>query len=289
MRIFQFFVNPEFSFNSFFDCLFFEPKNLYEKRLGSLCVLGEIEGSKIIGREILHNLAFFVKEKFYQKAGLKEDRALRETLLEANHFLEKKLREEGLVNLGKINLGVLNLKNLKFHFAKAGTIKIQLMRGGKLYEIDKKFKSEEIQLERGRIFGKVASTRLLKDDLIFAETGKMYEFLKKEGFFKKELSFFLDEKKVKDFLKQKEELKKLAGCFLILTLQKEFQNKKSKIEFEKKEFSLKENLLPILEQGKKILQTIKKEGETILSKKQWRLILLFVLTLLIGFVIFRFI
>jgi len=289
MKIFQFFINPGGTFGTFFDCFCFEPKNIYERKLGSLYIIGEIKTMGSKGKEILKDLAFFLKERFYKKAGLKEEKALEEALKETNSFLEKKLREENSGWLGTFSLAVINLKNFRLRFTKVGNIKIQLIRGGKLYDLDKKIKMGEIQLYPLRIFGKIAFGKLLRDDLIFVQTKKIFNFLRKEGFFERKKDFlFFDERKTKKFFEErKENLKNVSGIFFVLSLTKEQKEQRSKIESEKKEFSLKEALLPLLEKGKILKKEIEKQINELLSNEKWRLILTFIFVLLLGFLFSR--
>jgi hypothetical protein len=291
MKIFQFFINPNLREDFVFDCFCFEPKNVYERRSGSLYIVGNVKAPSLKNSQFLKKTANFIKENFYKKVALGPEKALRETLKETNGFLEEEIKKENHLWLGGIRIAVLNLKNLKLNFAKAGKVKIQLIRGGKTYNLEKKLKTKESKVFSPKIFGKVASGKLLVDDLILVENEEVFTFLNKEGFFKIfEKEFPFDEKKVKKLLVEKrEKLNKISGVLFVIFLEKEREEeiKKERVQTKQREFSIKKEIKPFLLKLDKFKKGIKSEFEILLSEKKWRLILIFILILLVGFLIFR--
>lgn len=289
MKIFQFFINPDLKEDFVFDCFCFEPKNFYEKRLGGLYIVGCVKAASLRNLQLLTETARFLKERFYRKVALGQEKALKEALKEGNAFLEEKIKKENSNWLGGLSFAILNLKNFRINFTKVGKIKIQLIRGGKLYDLDKRIKMGGVEPYPFRVFGKIATGKLLKDDIILIENKELFDFLKKEKIFKElEKLFPFRERKFKEILEEKKEkLKEISGVCFVLCLSEEIKEKKEKIESKEKEFSFRKSLKPLLRK----LEEIKKESQNqirlMLWNKKWRLILTFVLFLLLGFFIFQ--
>jgi len=291
MKIFQFLINPNLREDFVFDCFCFEPKNVYERRLGSLYIIGNIKAPSLRNSQFLNKTVNFIKENFYRKTALGPEKALRETLKEANVVLDEKIKKESRFYLSGIRIAVLNLKNFKLNFSKAGQMKIQLIRGGKTHNLEKKLKSTKSQPFPLKIFGKIATGRLLEDDLILVENKEIFDFFNREGFFKiLEKTFPFNEKKVKAFLEERrEKLKKISGILFVIFLEKEKEEKikKERIQTKQKKFSIKKELEPFFVKLEKLKKEIKLEIEILLSERKWRLILMFIFILLVSFLLFR--
>ena len=282
MEVFQFFIGKNQKEDLALDCFFCEPKNIYEKRLGSLFVLGSVEAPFPKNLQILNETARFLREKFYRKSAKKPEMALAETLSEFNSFFEEKIGKELTFWPGRFSFLVLNFRGSKLNFSKTGKMKIQLARGGKIYELGKKGREEFFWPKK--FFGKVATGRLLKEDLIFAGNEEIFEFLEKEKDFESLIKEEFDEQKLKKiFEREREKLKNIRGIFFVAFLSK--SEKRERIET--KEVSLKREIELIFKQLKKTKNKLKDEFKILLSNKKWRLILAFTSILLLGFLIFN--
>jgi len=67
MRIFQFYFNPRAREDLIFDSFCFEPENIYEKRLGSLYMVGVLKNALPKNYNFLEKIARFVKKSFIKK------------------------------------------------------------------------------------------------------------------------------------------------------------------------------------------------------------------------------
>lgn len=272
MKIFQFLINPDLNPDEISEIFCFEPKTIYEKKLGYLIFLGQAKGISFQKRGVLKELANFLEKKFYEKVELNPKEALRKTLKEGNEFLEKLKKE----NIRKLNLAVFVWKNWELNFSILGEIKIRLIRGEKVYDLNKKIKSEEEFL---KVFGKIVGGKTIDKDLILVATKEVFEFLEKEKNFEKiAKSFSFNEKEFKKILEnKKEELKKISGfCFFWYLTETE-----RKLEF--KNLSLRQTFALFLKEN---LTHLKKEIMELLQKRIWRLFLFFFLLILLALFLF---
>jgi hypothetical protein len=299
MRIFQFYFNPKAKEDLIFDSFCFEPTNIYEKRLGSLYMVGMLKNALPKNYDFLEKIAKFVKDRFYKKTLSKPERALRETLKETNEFLEKIAREGDVSWLGNLSFAILNLKNLDLNFTKTGEMKIYLMRGKKLIDVDKKLKLQDIEPYPLKIFGNAVSGKLIEHDLLLVLTKEIFDFFEKENLIQKirELSFF-DEKEFKKILNEKREvLSQIKGIAFIISLSKEISKQKKEIVQAKalREFSLKEVFLPFLKNSGKnlkpfsfseIISPFKRKLAGLFKNPKFLLVLIFFLVLIWGYFLF---
>ena len=263
MQVFEFHFNPKLKPDLIFDSFCYEPENIYERRMGSLYLVGLLKNALPKNLRFLEKLQKVIKEKYYKSTILTPEKSLRESLKEANEFLEGLAKRGDVSWLGNLSFAVLALKNFKLNFTKVGEIKIFLLRAGKIIDIDKKLKFQDIEPYPLKIFGNIVSGKLAENDLILVLTKEVFEFFQNENLLPEigKLVPFNEIGFRKILNGKKEELSKISGALLAISLRKEvgYPAKgwvgKREIILPKisKEFSLKEVLSPFLKNFLRII------------------------------------
>lgn len=287
MRIFQFFVNPKIKPDWVVDCFCFSPKDSHEAKLGSLYLICNLKSSSLSNSQFLRELAFLAKESFFKKISSSSKNALEETLKSLNEFLKKKIKEGVTHWLGNLGIVVLNFKEGELLLAIGGEMKIQILRGGKIFEMEEKIKSKKTKARTLNFFSEIAIGKLIKDDVLLVENEELYSIFKKIRIFEmlKEERNFNENSFKKFIIDNKLEFTKTTGiCFVLeysdlkektsnLTILPEKKEKFSIIQALKEKFSNKNF------EKEKI-----KESILFLFRKKWVfLFLLFFLLLLLGY------
>ena len=261
MQIFEFHFNPNLRPDLIFDSFCYEPENIYERRMGSLYLVGLLKNALPRNLRFLEKLQKVIKEKYYKSTIFAPEKSLRESLKEANEFLEGIAKRGDVSWLGNLGFAILGLKNFKLNFTKVGGIKIFLLRRGQIIDIDKKLRFQDIEPYPLKIFGNIVSGKLAENDLILVLTKEVFEFFQNENLLPEigKLVPFNEIGFRKILNGKKEELSKISGALLAISLRKEvgYPAKgwvgKREIILPKtsKEFSLKEVLAPFLRPFKK--------------------------------------
>jgi len=249
MLVFEFHFNPKTKEDLIFDSFCFEPENIYEKRVGSLYMLGLLKNVLPQNIHFLERLARVIKEKFYSSTLVKPEKSLKNSLKEANDFLENIAKRGDVSWLGNLSFGVISLKNFELNFTKVGDLKFLLLRRGGVLDIDQKLKLEDFEPYPLKIFGNIISGKLAENDILLALTNKVYETFQSQSI-SNEIARIkpFDEKKLGEVLKTKNDLlSKISGiCLLIyLTSKETAAGKRETISPQPREFSLKEIFRPI--------------------------------------------
>ena len=171
----------------------------------------------------LDKLAKVIQKEYYRSTIVRPEKALKEGLKEANEFLEQIAKKGDVSWLGNLSFAALSLKHHQLNFTKVGDMKIFLLRGGKVIDIDQKLKFEEILPWPLKVFGNIVSGKLAQDDIILVSTKEVTDFLKKENLLQ-ELAGLqkVNQKELKEiFDKKKEGVLKVSGLCLILALTQE--------------------------------------------------------------------
>jgi len=223
MQIFEFHFNPKVKSDVIFDSFCYEPENVYEKRIGSLYMLGFLRNVLPQNSKLLDNLAKFIKEKYYRAISKSPEKSLRETLRKANEYLEKIAKEGDVSWLGNLNFAVISVKNSELNFTKIGDLKLFLLRKGHIIDIDQKLRFEDIEPYPLKIFGNIISGKLMENDLLLVSTANISEFFVKEKILAEIASIIpFEQKRLKEILNNKKEaLSKLSGLCLLITSSKE--------------------------------------------------------------------
>lgn len=245
MPVFEFHFNPKLKPDLIFDSFCYKPTNIYEKRMGNLYLVGLLKNVLPQNLHFLDKLAEVIQKEYYRSTARKPEKALKESLKEANEFLEKKAKKGDVSWLGNLSFAVLTLNNYELNFTKIGDLKIFLLRGKRIIDIDRKLKFEEITPWPLRVFGNIVSGKLTEEDVLLISTKEVTNFLEKENLLPEIGKIWpLEEKKIKEiFDRHREEILKIAGVCLIIVLTKEIIAGKKEVISEKsypKEFNLKE-------------------------------------------------
>jgi len=302
MRVFQFYFNPKVKEDLIFESFCYDPKNIYEKKLGSLYLVGLLKNALPQNYNFLERIASFAREAFYKKINLKPERAFQKTLEEMNKFLEEITKDGDVSWLGNLSLSLLNIniKDFNLNFSKAGEIKVYLIRGKKLVDIDKKLKFKDIDSLPLKLFTNVITGKLIEDDLLLVTTKEVFDFFEKENIIQKlrTLGYF-SEKEFKKILDEKEEiLSQVRGIAFFVSLSKEVSKEKKEIIAPKvlKEFSLIEIFSPFLTAENEklkpfsfstVFSPLGKIVWEILKNPKMILLVLFILILMIGYLLFH--
>jgi hypothetical protein len=262
MKIFELHFNPKLKEDYIFDTFVFEPSNQYEKRLGSLYQIGELKNVLPQNTKFLDNLAKVIKDKYFTLSSKTPERAITESLKEANEFLGGELKKNNVNWLGNLNFAVLSLKDFDLTFAKTGDIKILMLRGGIITDIGKNLEIEKIEPYPLKVFLNIVSGKLMANDIVLAITKDLFEYFSQQKTLEKlAKAGLLDEKKIRDIFPEesfaKKEKTKMAGVCLIFSLEEQvakYKRARSIFLPRKKEF----NLSSIIVSFSKIFVKIKK-------------------------------
>lgn len=282
MRIFELHFNPyqkarpssvRFGKNempeSVFDCFRYEPGNVYEKRMGSLYMVGELSNVMPQGVRLLDSLAGVIKGKHYAFPMKTPEQSLRESLKKANEFLSGEVKKDNVNWLGNLNFAVLAIKNLNLNFTKVGAIKILLLRSGVVTDISKNLEFAEIEPYPLKVFTSIVSGNLAVNDRLMVLTKKVFEFFnetaKPQRFSPTKirnpekpiptiiqeiaLSPVFNEKRLGEILKNKEKaLSEVSGICFLIDLSEELSGEPEIFTFQKEteKFSLAMAVLPII-------------------------------------------
>ena len=269
MQVFEFHFNPprkdrlaSGKEDLIFDTFCFEPKNVYEKRMGGLYMAGLLKNILPQDIRFLEILAEKIKNKYYKTASAGPEKSLRESLRVANEHLERIAREGDVSWLGNISFSVISLKNHELNFTKIGDFKTLLIRKGQIIDIDQGLKFDGIEPYPLKVFGNIVSGKLAEDDIILILSGNVYQSFIKENLLndiaRKSVSDsgLAEIKKFGNVLNgKKEQLTKLSGiCLLIVLSQEETVKGKETIAEKKalKIFSFREVFHPLWQTVRKI-------------------------------------
>lgn len=236
MQVFEFLFNPKSKEGLIFDSFCYDPENIYEKRMGSLYMIGILKNALPQNAYFIGNLAKTIREKYYKTISATPERSLKETLKKANEYLERTARNGDVSWLGNFSFAALSLKNRELNFTKIGDIKIFLIRKGQIIDIDQRLKFEEIEPYPLKVFGNIVSGSLNEDDIILSATREASDFFIQENlmqeFAKISLHSPLSEglKKIRKVFEAKQEkLSEISGSCLFVSLNKEIAPKEKEI------------------------------------------------------------
>jgi len=223
MQIFEFHFNPKKE-DKVFESFVFEPENVYEKKVGNLCIAGEITNILSQNHQLLNNLASVIKEGYYRISPRTSSLgALKKSLQEANRFLEEEEKKGNISWLGNLNIAVVSIKNLDLNFTKTGTIKILLIRKNEIIDIAKEIENKEAESPPLKTFSNIISGKFLLDDKLLILTKEIFDIFLQEGIFSEILSCLeknkekkLDKELRHIFNKHKKDLGEKTGLFLLI-------------------------------------------------------------------------
>jgi len=259
MQVFEFHFNPLGRRPAgklkdlIFDSFCYEPENIYERRVGSLYMLGMLKNVLPQNTHFLERLAKIIKEKYYSSTLVRPEKSLKNSLKEANDFLESIAKRGDVSWLGNLSFGVISIKNYELNFTKVGDLKFFLIRKGQIIDIDQKLKLEEIEPYPLKIFGNIVSGKLSENDIILAVTKDALETFHSQNLIQEIAQIIpdaqvFDENKIKEIFNNKQEiLSNISGICLLIFLSKEFYPAAAREIISPKpvKFSFKKALTPV--------------------------------------------
>lgn len=255
MQIFELHFNPKSSEDKTFESFCYEPENDYEKRLGSLYMVGELKNLLPQNSKFLNRLAEVIKDEYYNLSFKSPEQAIKASLKRANDFLSSEVKRENVSWLGNLAFGIISIKDLDLNFTKVGDLKILLSRDGQVIDIGERQEFQEIEPYPLKVFSHIISGRLSENDRISALNKGLYgKFAEKNLVQKMAEESLLSEKKIKEILKSEEDfLLPARGVCLISELHLRPQAK-SAILFQKEleKFNLSKNFKKVLAAVKNI-------------------------------------
>jgi len=229
-QILEFHFNPKPKDDLIFDSFCFEPSNVYEKRMGSLYMVGILKNALPQNVRFLDNLAQTIKGKYYKTISANPEKSLKESLRKANESLEAIAKKGDVSWLGNLDFTVISLKDFELNFTKVGDLKLFLLRKGQIIDIDQKLKFDDIEPYPLKIFGNIVSGKLAENDVIMILSKDVTTAFLQENILGNIARFSpFDPKKLKDLLNAKrEQLTKFSGICLLIFLTKELEGLKEK-------------------------------------------------------------
>ena len=259
-QVFELHFNPKLREDLIFDSFCYEPANVYERRLGSLYLVGELGNALPQNARFLDNLAQVIRGKFYATPIKSVEDGLKVSLKKTNEFLEEEVKKDNTSWLGNLNFAVLSLKNFNLNFTKVGNLKIFLLREGEFIDLGKKLELQEIEPYPLKIFLNIVSGKLSAEDIILVINKNLFDLFINENLLteiaKIQIEKNFSEKELKKVLSNKEKiLSEISGICLLISLQPEILPKKA-ISFEKeaKIIPLRKIFQPIFNKAKKLLK-----------------------------------
>ena len=276
MKVYEFYFNPPLKERDklerglIFEIFSFEPKNIYEKRLGFLYIVGHLKNVLPKTLRFLDDLSYFIRENYYKKSTLKPETAFRQAIKETNNFLQTRIEKGDVSWLGNLNFLILNLKDFAINFTKIGSIKIFLLRAGKIVDLEKKLRLKDIETHPLKVFGNIVSGKVIEDDLLLIFTDEVYDFFVEEELMEEiaKSPTTFEEKMKKVSQEKKEELKEISGALLGISLVKEKMPTQSEIISSEvpKEFSFRQVLKIHLKNFWEVLKNLKEPAFNFIKK-----------------------
>lgn len=267
MQVFEFHFNPPKQSelasghaNLIFESFCYEPENIYEKRLGSLYMVGFLKNVLPHHFRFLDNLARVIKGEYYSPKLHSPEKSLKESLRQANEFLENIAKSGNVSWLGNLSFATLSLRNFELNFTKVGDLKVFLLRGGQVIDIDRKLRFQEIEPYPLKIFGNIISGKLAENDILLVLTKEVLDFFQGQNLLDEIAKIIPPHQNFGAGLKEifeskRTELSKISGICLLIFLSKEILAKKREAILPQPEkFSLKQAFSPALSFIKKLIK-----------------------------------
>jgi len=251
MQVFEFYFNPKIKADLIFESFCHEPENIYQKRVGSLYMVGSLNNALPQSRSFLDRLSKVIKDKYYSPSARVASKSLKESLKRANQFLQDLVTEGQIGWLGNFNFIVFSIYKNKFNFSKVGDLKIFLLRKGKIINVEEKIKTEDIDPYPLKVFLNIVSGKLKNGDVIFILSKELAKFFEKESILEEisQLSPFDEKRLVSVLNSKKEDFEKVSGiCLALLFDEQKMVGKKRTILTQPKikDFSFKKAMVPLL-------------------------------------------
>lgn len=183
MQVLELHFNPKKQTDIVYDSFCYEPENIYEKRLGSLYLVGGLANITSQNARFLNNLATVVKTNYYTLTGPSPQTSLTEALKAANKFLGELVKKGNVEWLGNLDCALFSIRPLQyrkkfafsFNFTKTGKIKIIVVRENAMLEVGKNLEAQDLDPYPLKIFFNTASGTLQENDRIIVATPSLFE------------------------------------------------------------------------------------------------------------------
>ena len=297
MQVFELHFNPKARKDKVFETFIYDPENLYEKRLGSLYMAGELEKQLLRNPRFLSELSCVIKNEYYGSQ-LKNtpDQNLKASLIKANDFLDAEAKKGNIDWLGNLNFAVLNYNDFTLNFTKSGDIKIILIKRGDFLDISENLEIQSDQAYPMKIFNNIASGKLAPSDKLLVLTKDAFFVFSQNGTLMSQLAEAKDEQSLKAVIKINKPLfTEISGVCLLISVS---QNPQPKFAFAfKKElpiFSFRKFIMkpllavqkPLFSFGKKRIK-IPQTGLISWNPQKIFLVVFLILLLALSFIFFR--
>lgn len=215
MQSLEYYFNPNLHPETKFGVFSFKPQDVSKKCLGNLYVVFELSNSLSKDDQLLEELSGTINQEFYLDPKRPSEKSLMEALKKANQFLEKRAGDGNVGWLGNLNMVILNFSDFIFHFSRTGNIRILLLRGDELTEIDEDIKTQPASLFK--TFSNVVSGRIFSKDKIMILNQSLVENFY-DGIFDQLINMpEINEKALKRFFREKKrEMRDWSGVFFLL-------------------------------------------------------------------------
>lgn len=265
MEVFELHFKKKIEEDLALDSFCYEPENIYERRLGSLYIVGELKNALPPNEKLIHKIVQVIKARFYAFPITSFEKSFEEALKAANDFLAAEVKDDNTSWLGNLNLAVISIKNFEINFTKVGNTKILLLRKDQINDVGERLKFQDIEPYPLKIFSNVATGKLIENDQLMILTEEAFQAFSIETQLVNEIAKIPVEDKsygrnLKRALKQKEKiLLQISGICLLIILKPELLSKKAFI-FEKETpvFSFGEVFKPFVDKVKSFTKVFKK-------------------------------
>ncbi len=217
-----------------FDSFCYEPENVYERKLGSLYVIGELKNALPQNLRFLEKIAQLLKERYYSNYLKSPEGALKESLRALNDFFQEEVKRDNTNWLGNLELVIISTGPqqkiwAELNFTKIGKLKILLLRENQISDIGAQLKLQEIEPYPLKVFSNIVSGKISEGDIIAIFTEGVFKFFQEKNLIQKmSQEKNLRDKKIKEILKPEEkELNKISGICLLIQSQQETNPKLS--------------------------------------------------------------
>ena len=106
MEVFELHFKKKIEEDSALDSFCYEPENIYERRLGSLYLVGELKNALPPNDKLINKLAQVIKAKFYAFPINSFEKSFEESLKATNDFLTEEVKDDNTSWLGNLNLAI---------------------------------------------------------------------------------------------------------------------------------------------------------------------------------------
>ncbi len=205
MQVFELYFNPKEE-TKVSESFHYKPKNVYERKIGRLYMVGELPDAEKKDAPLLQNIFHLAKEVYYKDTSLPPERALKKTLKRVNGFIREKDYS------GKINIALFSSKNFSLYMGKSGEMKLLLLNNGKTKDV-----SKELEDSPSGLFQNMISGKMKKNDKLVVLTPEVYRFFVK-GKILEEISKEPLSEKISESIAstQKEKFPQTSGVSLII-------------------------------------------------------------------------